>query len=109
LNLDFGIWKRRIFSPEECSRGGALCHHAAGLDVWRTGILMTARLVLPRSLMKATVFIIGQVPPPGGRLQALNAALPLLLAASILERRLFFQSVHAPRMPGNFGPRAMHS
>lgn len=31
-------------------------------------------------------------------------ALPLLLAAELLERQLFFQSVHAPRMPGNFGP-----
>jgi formate dehydrogenase iron-sulfur subunit len=32
------------------------------------------------------------------------AALPLLLAAEILERQLFFQSVQAPKMPGNFGP-----
>jgi DMSO reductase anchor subunit len=31
-------------------------------------------------------------------------ALPLLLAAEILERQLFFQSVQAPKMPGNFGP-----
>lgn len=30
-------------------------------------------------------------------------ALPILLAAEILERQLFFQSVHAPKMPGNFG------
>jgi Fe-S-cluster-containing dehydrogenase component/DMSO reductase anchor subunit len=32
------------------------------------------------------------------------AALPILLAAEILERQLFFQSVQAPKMPGNFGP-----
>ncbi len=32
------------------------------------------------------------------------AALPVLLAAEILERLLFFQSVQAPKMPGNFGP-----
>ena len=33
------------------------------------------------------------------------AALPVLLLAELLERQLFFQSVHAPKMPGNFGPR----
>lgn len=33
------------------------------------------------------------------------AALPVLLVAEILERQLFFQSAHAPKMPGNFGPR----
>ncbi len=32
-------------------------------------------------------------------------ALPILLGAGILERQLFFQSVHAPKMPGNFGPQ----
>jgi formate dehydrogenase iron-sulfur subunit len=32
-------------------------------------------------------------------------ALPFLLAAELIERRLFFQAVHAPKMPGNFGPR----
>jgi Fe-S-cluster-containing dehydrogenase component/DMSO reductase anchor subunit len=31
------------------------------------------------------------------------AALPILLIAEILERQLFFQSVQAPKMPGNFG------
>jgi hypothetical protein len=31
-------------------------------------------------------------------------SLPLLLAAELLERQLFFQSVHAPKMPGHFGP-----
>ena len=37
-------------------------------------------------------------------------ALPLLLAAELLERQLFFQSVHAPKMPGHTGPaRAHHS
>ncbi len=30
-------------------------------------------------------------------------ALPILLTAEILERQLFFQSVQAPKMPGNFG------
>src|SRR5690606_3095978 len=32
------------------------------------------------------------------------AALPLLILSEILERQLFFQSVYAPKMPGNFGP-----
>jgi Fe-S-cluster-containing dehydrogenase component/DMSO reductase anchor subunit len=35
-------------------------------------------------------------------------ALPFLLAAEILERQLFFQSVQAPKMPGNFGPGRPH-
>jgi Fe-S-cluster-containing dehydrogenase component/DMSO reductase anchor subunit len=35
-------------------------------------------------------------------------SLPLLLAAEILERQLFFQSVQAPKMPGNFGPAHGH-
>jgi formate dehydrogenase iron-sulfur subunit len=30
-------------------------------------------------------------------------ALPLLLVAELFERQLFFQSVYAPKMPGNFG------
>jgi len=35
-------------------------------------------------------------------------ALPILLISEILERQLFFQSVHAPKMPGNFGPAGSH-
>jgi Fe-S-cluster-containing dehydrogenase component/DMSO reductase anchor subunit len=35
-------------------------------------------------------------------------ALPLLLAAELLERQLFFQSVHAPKMPGSFTPGSRH-
>ncbi|HVJ45827.1 MAG TPA: hypothetical protein VM511_05530, partial [Luteolibacter sp.] len=35
-------------------------------------------------------------------------ALPLLLVSEILERQLFFQSVYAPKMPGNFGPAHGH-
>jgi DMSO reductase anchor subunit len=35
-------------------------------------------------------------------------ALPILLGAGILERQLFFQSVQAPKMPGNFGPQHRH-
>jgi formate dehydrogenase iron-sulfur subunit len=34
------------------------------------------------------------------------AALPVLLLAELFERQLFFQSVHAPKMPGNFGPKS---
>lgn len=35
-------------------------------------------------------------------------ALPLLVAAEVLERQLFFQSVQAPKMPGHFGPATHH-
>nr|WP_226895032.1 DmsC/YnfH family molybdoenzyme membrane anchor subunit [Luteolibacter marinus] len=36
------------------------------------------------------------------------AAVPLLLLAELFERQLFFQSVYAPKMPGNFGPGRHH-
>lgn len=35
-------------------------------------------------------------------------ALPLLLLAELFERQLFFKSVQAPKMPGNFGPANSH-
>jgi formate dehydrogenase iron-sulfur subunit len=35
-------------------------------------------------------------------------AMPLLLLAELFERQIFFQSVHAPKMPGNFGPSNSH-
>lgn len=35
-------------------------------------------------------------------------ALPLLLISELFERQLFFQSVHAPKMPGSFGPKRAH-
>ena len=35
-------------------------------------------------------------------------SLPLLLVAELFERQLFFQSVHAPKMPGNFGKKRSH-
>ena len=35
-------------------------------------------------------------------------ALPVLLFAELLERQVFFQSVHAPKMPGSFGPENGH-
>ena len=35
-------------------------------------------------------------------------SLPLLFAAEFFERQLFFQSVHAPKMPGSFGPGSRH-
>ncbi len=37
------------------------------------------------------------------------AALPVLLLAELFERQLFFQSVYAPKMPGNFGPKPEES
>ncbi len=35
-------------------------------------------------------------------------AMPILLFAEVLERQIFFQSVYAPKMPGNFGPGHGH-
>jgi formate dehydrogenase iron-sulfur subunit len=35
-------------------------------------------------------------------------ALPLLLLAELFERQIYFQSVQAPKMPGNFGPTHRH-
>jgi formate dehydrogenase iron-sulfur subunit len=35
-------------------------------------------------------------------------SLALLLVAEVMERQLFFQSVHAPKMPGSFGPGTGH-
>jgi len=35
-------------------------------------------------------------------------ALPFLLLAELFERQIFFQSVYAPKMPGNFGRRRDH-
>lgn len=36
------------------------------------------------------------------------AALPILLVAEFFERQVFFQSVYAPKMAGNFGPENAH-
>ncbi len=35
-------------------------------------------------------------------------ALPILLLAELFERQIYFQSVQAPKMPGNFGPKRHH-
>ncbi len=35
-------------------------------------------------------------------------ALPILLLAELFERQIYFQSVQAPKMPGNFGPKNPH-
>ena len=35
-------------------------------------------------------------------------AVPFLLLAELLERQLYFQSCHAPKMPGSFGPGRHH-
>ncbi|MES2440992.1 MAG: DmsC/YnfH family molybdoenzyme membrane anchor subunit [Verrucomicrobiota bacterium] len=35
-------------------------------------------------------------------------ALPILLLAELFERQIYFQSVQAPKMPGNFGPKSGH-
>jgi formate dehydrogenase iron-sulfur subunit len=66
--------------------------HSARLQVGPLGIVLRSRILL--ALVAAGL---GFIAP--------WLALPFLLAAEILERQLFFQSVHAPKMPGSFGPR----
>lgn len=53
-------------------------------------------VLIGRTLLALAAFVMALLNP--------WLALPVLLASEILERQLFFQSVHAPKMPGNFGP-----
>ena len=65
--------------------------HSARLQLGPLGIILRTRVVL------AFIAIVTAFAQPW-------VALPILLLADLLERQLFFQSVHAPKMPGNFGP-----
>jgi Fe-S-cluster-containing dehydrogenase component/DMSO reductase anchor subunit len=69
--------------------------HSARLQLGPLGVILRARITF--ALLAVPV---GLVQP--------WLALPVLLLAEILERQLFFQSVHAPKMPGNFGPKNGH-
>lgn len=69
--------------------------HSARLQLGPLRPILTARFVL------ASVCI-----PLAAWLPWL--ALPVLVAAELCERLLFFQAVHAPKMPGNFGPENAH-
>lgn len=69
--------------------------HSARLQLGPLGVILRARVTFA-----LLALIIGLIQP--------WLALPVLLLAEILERQLFFQSVHAPKMPGNFGPRTGH-
>ncbi len=53
------------------------------------------RILNGRFLLAFTAAAVALVSP--------RLALPLLLVAELFERQLFFQSVHAPKMPGSFG------
>lgn len=66
--------------------------HSARLQTGPLSIILRSRIALA-----LLAILSGFIAP--------SLALPLLLVAEILERQLFFQSVHAPKMPGNFGPR----
>ncbi len=69
--------------------------HSARLQLGPLGVILRARFALALcALFTASIH-------PW-------TALPLLLLAELLERQLFFQSVHAPKMPGNFGPTLSH-
>ncbi len=69
--------------------------HSARLQLGPLGVILRSRIALA-----LLAIFIGFIQP--------WAALPVLLLAELLERQLFFQSVHAPKMPGNFGPKNSH-
>lgn len=69
--------------------------HTARLQLGPLGLILRSRVAL------ALCAIVVSATQPA-------LALPLLLGAEILERLLFFKSVQAPKMPGNFGPRIQH-
>lgn len=64
--------------------------HSARLQLGPLGVILRSRVAL------ALIAIVTAFVHPW-------SALPILLLADLLERQLFFQSVHAPKMPGNFG------
>ncbi len=69
--------------------------HSARLQSGPLGVILRSRITL------ALLAICISISHP-------EFALPLLLLAEILERQLYFQSVQAPKMPGNFGPGHSH-
>ncbi|GAA5118039.1 dimethyl sulfoxide reductase anchor subunit [Luteolibacter yonseiensis] len=69
--------------------------HSARLQTGPLGPILRARF----TLAILAVFVAGIHP---------WYALPILLIAELLERQLYFQSVQAPKMPGNFGPKTGH-
>lgn len=84
--LQLGEDEDRPWSPDA---------HSARLQLGPLGLILRSRIAL------ALVSLIAAAIHPW-------AALPILLAAELLERQLFFQSVHAPKMPGTFGLRGGH-
>ena len=69
--------------------------HSARLQLGPLGKILRSRMALAIGAM-----VIAFIQP--------WCALPLLLLADLFERQLFFQSVQAPKMPGNFGPGRHH-
>lgn len=69
--------------------------HSARIQLGPLGVILRARVALA-----LVAIVVGIVHP--------WSALAVLLLADLLERQLFFQSVQAPKMPGNFGPRKTH-
>ncbi len=69
--------------------------HSARLQLGPLGVILRARFTF------ALLAVLVSLTVPW-------IALPILLFADLLERQLFFQSVHAPKMPGNYGPTHGH-
>ncbi len=70
--------------------------HSARLQLGPLGVTLRSRIILA-----LLALFISFIQP--------WLALPILLLAELFERQLFFQSVYAPKMPGNFGPQGHHS
>lgn len=85
-----------------------LIKKAVGEDTPWSPDLHTARLQLgPLRRILNSRFILAFAAMGTAMVSPWGALLPLL-AAELFERLLFFQSVHAPKMPGNFGPKRGH-
>ncbi|BCX49569.1 DMSO reductase beta subunit family protein [Haloferula helveola] len=80
LTIGFGL-SERAWSPLRHS-GRLLLGPLEPVTLWRFGLAIAAMILV--------------IPAPW-------LAIPILLASEILERQLFFQSVHAPKMPGHTG------
>ena len=69
--------------------------HSARLQIGPLGVIMRARFACAMLAM-----IVAMIHP--------CVALPILLLAELFERQLFFQSVHAPKMPGHLSSTRGH-
>ncbi|MFT3991673.1 MAG: dimethyl sulfoxide reductase anchor subunit, partial [Luteolibacter sp.] len=84
--LQLGEDENKAWSPDV---------HSARLQIGPLGLILRSRM-----FFAITALFVAAIQP--------WAALPILLLSDLFERQLFFQSVQAPKMPGNFGPAKHH-